>query len=84
MHPNCEYFEDVNWSYSDFFQKLMTVIDDITACKTKPIKENTPDWFNGEEFETISLRDKLFKAFKKARLHIDKELYKKAKYDPLK
>ena len=26
-------------------------------------------------------RDKLFKAFKKTRLHIDKELYKKARYD---
>ena len=62
----------------------MTVIDDITPCKTKPIKGNTQDWFNGEEFETLSLRDKLFKAFKKARLYIDKELYKKAKYDPLK
>ena len=26
-------------------------------------------------------RERLFKAFKKTRLHIDKELYKKAKYD---
>ena len=34
--------------------------------------------------ENINTRDKLFKKFKKSRLHIDKELYKKAKYNTLK
>ena len=33
--PNYEYFEDVNRAYSDFFQKLMTVIDNFAPCKTK-------------------------------------------------
>ena len=33
--PNYEYFEDVNRAYSDFFQKLMTVIDNVAPCKTK-------------------------------------------------
>ena len=27
--PNHKYFEDVNRAYSDFFKKLMTVIDNI-------------------------------------------------------
>ena len=31
--------------------------------------------------EKLRSRDKLFKAFEKMRLHIDKEFYKKAKYD---
>ena len=34
--------------------------------------------------ENINNRDKLFKKFKKSGLHIDKELYKKAKYNTLK
>ena len=34
--------------------------------------------------EKLSLRNKRFKKFKKSRLHIDKELYKKSKYDALK
>ena len=34
--------------------------------------------------EKLDLRKKLFKKFKKSRLHIDKELYKKSKYDALK
>ena len=34
--------------------------------------------------EKLKFRNKLFKKFKKLRLHIDKELYKKSKYDALK
>ena len=32
--PNYEYFEDVNRVYSDFFQILVTAIDNIAPCKT--------------------------------------------------
>ena len=78
--PNYEYFEDVNRVYSDFFQKLMTVIDNIAPCKTKRLKGNTQNWFDGEVFEKIRSRDKLLNVFKKMRLHINKELYKKAKW----
>ena len=78
--PSYKYSEDVNWVYSDF-QKLMTVIDNVAPCKTKPVKGNSQNWFDGEGLEKLRSRDKIFKAFKKARLHIDKELYKKAKCD---
>ena len=47
--PNYEYFEDVDRAYSDFFQKLITVIDYVGPCKTKRFKENTQNWFDGEE-----------------------------------
>ena len=59
----------------------MTVIDNIAPCKTKQVKGNTQNWFNGEVLKKLNSRDKLFKAFKKMRLHVDKELYKKAKCD---
>ena len=45
----------------------------------KRVKGNTQNWFDGKVLEKFRSRDKLFKAFKKTRLHIDKELYKKAK-----
>ena len=32
--PNYEYFKDVNRAYSDFFDKLMTVIDNVAPCIT--------------------------------------------------
>ena len=77
---NYEYFEDVNRVFSDFFQTLMTVIDNVVPCKTKRVKWNTQNWFDGEVIENIRSRDKLFKTFKKTNIDIDKEFYKKAKY----
>ena len=62
----------------------MTVIDKITPYKRKRVKGNTQIWFDGEVLEKLNFRNKLFQKFKKSRLHIDKELYKKSKYDPLK
>ena len=75
--PNYEYLEDINRAYSDFFQKLMRVIDNVAPCKTKRVKGNTRNWFDEEVLERLRSRGKRFKAFKKTRLHIDKELYKK-------
>ena len=37
--------------------------------------------FDGEVPEKLRQRDKLFKAFKKTRLDVDKEFYQKAKYN---
>ena len=84
VFPNYEIFDDVNAACSDFFQKIMTVIDKITRFKTKQVKGNTEKWFDREVLEKLNSRDKHFQKFKKSRLHIDKELFKKAKYDALK
>ena len=60
----------------------MTVIDNVAPCKTKQVKGSTRNWFDREILEKFMTWDKLFKASKKPRLYIDKELYyKKAKYD---
>ena len=82
--PNYENFGDINEAYSNFFQKLMTVIDKIAPYKCKRVTGNTQKWFDGEVLEKLNLRNKFFKKFKKFRLRIDKELYKKSKYDALK
>ena len=79
---------DANEGYSNFFQKLMIVTDKIAPYKSKWVKGNVSEskWVNidGEVFEKLNQRNKLFKKFKKTRLHIDKEFYKKSKYDTLK
>ena len=59
-------------------------VHSIAPCQTKRVKANTQKWFEGEVLENMNTRGKLFKNFKKSRLHIDKELYKKAKYNTLK
>ena len=67
--PNCKYFEDVSKAYSDLFQKLMTVIDNVAPCKTKQVKGNTQNWFDGKVLEKLRSRDILFKIIKKTRFH---------------
>ena len=56
----------------------------LRLIRPKGSKKNFQKWFDGEVLENINTRGKLFKKFKKSRLHIDKELYKKAKYNTLK
>ena len=45
--PNYELFNDINETYSNFFQKIMIVVDSIAPCKTKRVKANTQKWFDG-------------------------------------
>ena len=56
----------------------------LYLLRPKIVKAHTEKWFDREVLENINTRDKLFKQFKKSRLHIDKELYRKTKYNTLK
>ena len=57
----------------------MSIIDKLAPSKTKRIKGNSQEWFDGEVLESIALRDKLFKKFKRSKLNVDKEVYNKAR-----
>ena len=59
----------------------MGVIDLVAPIKSRQIKQNSQERFDGEVAEKISTRDKLFKRFKKSELHLDKEIYKIAQYE---
>ena len=60
--------------YVDFIQKVMQVIDLTTRIKSRQIKQNIQEWFDGEKAEKISVLNKLFKKFKQSTLHINKEI----------
>ena len=55
----------------------MTVIDKVAPCRNKRINGHTQKWFDSEVLEKLNAIDELFKKFKKSKLNIDKELYKK-------
>ena len=78
--PEYKNFDNVNDAYSNFIQKLMEVIDKVAPVKSKRIKRNSQEWFDSEISEKLIIRDKLFKKYKKTRLHVDKEIYKRARY----
>ena len=77
--PNYEKFSDVNSAYNDIVNKITQVINNHTPYKTIRVKNQSNEWFDGELAEQISNRDKLFKMFKKSKLHIDELIYKEAK-----
>ena len=51
------------------------MIDKVAPIKERRVKQNSQEWFDGEIADEIENRDKLFKKFKKSKLHIDKEIY---------
>ena len=59
----------------------MRVIDPVATIKPRRIRQNSQQWFDGEVAEKISVHDKLFKKFKKSKLHFDKEIYNIAQFD---
>ena len=63
--PNYRNFENINDAYSNFIQKFIGVIDLVAPIKSRRIKQNLQEWFDGEVAEKISVRDELFKKFKK-------------------
>ena len=77
--PNYEKFSDFNSAYSDLLKKITQVINNLAPYKTIRVKNQSSEWIDGELAEQISNRDKLFKKFKKSKLHIDELIQKEAK-----
>ena len=59
--------------------KITQVVNNLAPYKTIRAKNQSNEWFDGELAEKISIRDKLFKKFKKSKLHIDKLIYNEVK-----
>ena len=77
--PNYSNFKDINEAYSDFTEKVGSVIDEIAPIKEVRVKSNSQDWFDAEINEEIERRDKLLAKFKKSRSDSDNENYKKSR-----
>ena len=59
--PDYSTFQCVNNAYSDFVDKLMSVIDKIAPIKEIRVKGNSKPWFDGDISERIKIRVKLKK-----------------------
>ena len=51
--PDYEYFNDVDIAYSDFIQRITSVINKIAPFKEIRIKNYSHDWFDGEILDKI-------------------------------
>ena len=77
--PNYDSFDNLDPAYSDFINRLESVIDVVVLVKTVRIKSSTREWFDGEIAEEIYERNKLHKKFKLTKLHVDEDLHKEAR-----
>ena len=75
---NYERFSCIDAAYTDFLNKLMKIVIEMAPSKEIRIKNNTLEWFDREIAELIHALEKLFLKFKKSKLHIDEENYKKS------
>ena len=64
-------------TYSGNYEPL---IDKVAPIKEMRVKQNSQEWFDGEIANEIKNCDKLFKKFKKSKLHIAKDIYNAARY----
>ena len=78
IFPNYANIININEAYLNLILKLTFAIDEIALSKTKRVKSNSKEWSDSFASEGMN-RDKLFKKFKKSRLPLDQEKYKKAR-----
>ena len=78
--PGYKNLDNVNYAYSNVIQKLIEVIDKVAPVKNKRTKRNSQEWLDREISEKLIIWEKLSKKYKKTRLHVDKEIYKRARY----
>ena len=57
----------------------MSMTDKVAPIKERLVKQNSQEWFDGEIANEIKNSDKLFKKFKKSKLHIHKDIYNAAR-----
>ena len=62
--PDYSNFKDINYAYSDFTEKVTSVINEIVSLKEIWVKNNSQDWFDAEINKEIERRDKSFAKFK--------------------
>ena len=74
---NYERYSNIDSAYTDFLNNLMKVTNKIVPSKEIRIKNNNQDWFHREVADLTHVQKILFLKFKKSRLHIDEEIYKK-------
>ena len=56
---------------------MQVINNEIASSKEIIIKDNNQDQFHREVADLTHAREKLFLKFKKSKLHIDEEMYKK-------
>ena len=77
--PNYDNFHNPGVAYNNFINRLDCAVNAVARFKAVRVKNNTGEWFDGEIADKIHTRDKPYRRFKLAKLHVDEEIYKEAR-----
>ena len=50
---NYQNYNDISEASNDFIQKIMSAIDKVAPIKERRVKENSQEWFDGENVNKI-------------------------------
>jgi len=74
--PDLNMSSDLDEIYNSFINQLSEIIDDVAPLREIRVKNNTPDWFDGEIMDEIKNRNKLYQKFRVSRKEEDNMNYR--------
>ena len=77
--PAMDENSNIDEIYANFATQLRIIIDTVAPLREIRVKNNTPDWFDGEILEEIRKRDKLHKKYKNYKLEEDGVQYRSSR-----
>ena len=69
--PDLDEKSNIDEVYDNFIIKLSKIIDLVAPLREIRVKNNTPDWFDGEIMDEIRTRDKLHRKYINTKLEAD-------------
>ena len=77
--PELDENSNIDDIYGSFAKQLGDVIESVAPLREIRVKNNTPEWFDGEILDEIRNRDKLHKKYKNTKLEENGLLYRSSR-----
>ena len=77
--PKLDENSNIDVIYDNFVMQFSEIIDSVAPLREIRVKNNTPDWFDGEIMDEIRKRDKLHHRYKCTKLETDDLHYRSSR-----
>jgi len=77
--PELDENSNIDEIYTNFATQLEKIIDSVAPLREIRVKNNTPDWFDGEIMDEIRKRGKLHKKYRNTNLEEDGLIYRSSR-----
>ena len=77
--PDLDEHSNIDEIYNNFIAQFSKIIDSAAPLREIRVKNNTPDWFDGEIMDEIRNRDKIHRKYISTKLEVDGLHYRSSK-----